>query len=193
MIPLASSQERLQLAREIHDGIAQDLVALGYEIDLVIADSYDHGNPTKEIRALRFSVDELIGKVRREMYTLRDQSQKSLQEELLEIATEICGDSLINTQISDFFIPPETAYIIKSIATELLRNSVKHARASEIELTLTNLENRTYLEVRDNGVGGANMESVRLGLKGIKEQIDFLNGALHINSLESGTRIAITL
>jgi signal transduction histidine kinase len=62
-----STPQRLQLARELHDGVAQDLVALGYELDLLLA-TVDLQSPTRKgIRSLRFRVDELISKVRREM------------------------------------------------------------------------------------------------------------------------------
>ena len=68
-----------------------------------------------------------------------------------------------------FFINEVIGDNIKVIATELLRNSVSHARASEIELHLSQIENHIYLEVRDNGIGGVTMESSRLGLIGIQE------------------------
>jgi two-component system, NarL family, sensor histidine kinase LiaS len=75
-----STPQRLQLARELHDGVAQDLVALGYELDLLLA-TVDLQSPTRKgIRSLRFRVDELISKVRREMYQLREANDESVQE-----------------------------------------------------------------------------------------------------------------
>jgi signal transduction histidine kinase len=82
---------------------------------------------------------------------------------------------------------------ITAIATELLRNSVRHSGGSEIEIFLSQVENHTYLEVRDNGVGGATLDSSRLGLIGIKERTEQLGGAFTYLSTNSGTCVAITL
>lgn len=188
-----SNAARLDLARELHDGIAQDLVALGYELDLLLAHSDPSNQSRKEIRGLRFRVDEMISKVRREMYALRDLKTESVQDYLSKIARQLCGSALTKVDIEDFFINEETGDIVRAIATELLRNSVSHARASAIELYLSQIENHIYLEVRDNGIGGVTMESSRLGLIGIQERVESFGGTLFYQSSELGTRISVTL
>lgn len=58
------------------------------------------------------------------------------------------------------------------------------------------VENRTYLEVSDNGVGGAQVNTSglgRLGLVGVKERVEQLHGQLEIISTENGTRIKVVL
>ena len=188
-----STPQRLQLARELHDGVAQDLVALGYELDLLLATT-DSGSPVRKgIRTLRFRVDELISKVRREMYQLREPGSESVQDILQRVAAEICAGRVLHLHISEFAIEPQLGKEITAIATELMRNSVRHSRGSEIELHLDQVENHTYLEVRDNGEGGATLESSRLGLIGIKERTEFIGGTFFYTSDSSGTRVAITL
>lgn len=188
-----SNVARLDLARELHDGIAQDLVALGYELDLLLARSDPSMQSRKEIRGMRFRVDEMISKVRREMYELRDLKMESAQDFLTKIAHQLCGSALTKVDIEEFFISEVLSDSVKVIATELLRNSVSHARASEIELHLSQIENHIYLEVRDNGIGGVTMESSRLGLIGIQERVESFGGTLIYQSTELGTRISVTL
>jgi len=188
-----STPQRLELARELHDGVAQDLVALGYELDLLLAATKPHEQTRKGIRSLRFQVDELIAKVRREMYQLREPGTISVQEKLTKVASQICGARLIRLEIAKFDIAPALGLEITAMATELLRNSVNHSRGSEIEIHLSQVENHTYLEVRDNGEGGATLKSSRLGLIGIKERAEKLGGAFTCHSDSSGTRVAITL
>lgn len=188
-----SNSVRLDLARELHDGIAQDLVALGYEVDLLLARSDTPIQLRKEIRGMRFRVDEMISKVRREMYALRDRKMESVQDFLIKLAQELCGSALTKVDIEEFLIDDDLSANIKAIATELLRNSVSHARASEIELRLSQIENHIYLEVRDNGMGGLTMESSRLGLIGIQERVESFGGTLNYHSTELGTRISVTL
>ncbi|CAB4586991.1 MAG: hypothetical protein F2571_01970 [Actinobacteria bacterium] len=188
-----SSTSRLDLAREIHDGIAQDLVALGYELDLLLASADLSKQSRAEVRGMRFHVDEIITKVRREMYQLRDLKEESVQDFLSKTAQELCGFTLTRLDIEDFIIKDELVPSVKVIAIELLRNCVTHARASEIEIHLSQLENHIYLEVRDNGKGGVSMESSRLGLIGIRERVENFGGTLAYVSNEFGSRISVTL
>ena len=194
-----SSPARIELARDLHDGIAQDLVALGYELDLLLGATESTVQSRREIRALRFKIDDLIAKVRREMYALRDPEVTTFQEALSDIVEEICGDLEVTQTISNFSIPNSYQSELKAIATELLRNAKVHSRASHIEILLKGVENRTYLEVSDNGVGGAQLNTShlgrlgRLGLVGVKERVEQLHGQLEIISTENGTRIKVVL
>ena len=188
-----STPTRLELARDIHDGIAQDLVALGYQLDLLLGKSDATLESRREIRTLRFRVDELISKVRREMYELRDPKTLSLQEDLAGVAMEICGEQLAKFEAAQFDIPAAIQSELRAIAIELLRNAKAHSRASQIELTLSAIENRTYLEVRDNGVGGAKVDISRLGLVGIAERVNSLNGNFEISTSEKGSSIKVFL
>jgi signal transduction histidine kinase len=191
-----SSPARIELARDLHDGLAQDLVALGYELDLLLGATESTVQSRREIRALRFKIDDLIAKVRREMYALRDPEVTTFQEALSELVEEICGDLQVTQTISQISIPNSYQSELKAIATELLRNAKVHSRASHIEVLLKGVENRTYLEVSDNGVGGAQVNTSRvgrLGLVGVKERVEQLHGQFEIISTENGTRIKVVL
>ena len=191
-----SDPARLELARDLHDGIAQDLVALGYELDLLLGATESTVESRREIRGLRFKVDGLISKVRHEMYALRDPKVVTFQDALSQLIHEICGDLQVTASISHFSIPNSYQTELKAIATELLRNAKFHSRASHIEVLLRGVENRTYLEVSENGVGGAQVNTSglgRLGLMGVKERVEKLHGQLEIISTENGTRIKVVL
>lgn len=191
-----SNSARIELARDLHDGIAQDLVALGYELDLLLGATESTVESRREIRGLRFKVDDLISKVRQEMYALRDFKEVSFQDELEELIADICGDLPVTQTIAYFSIPISYQPDLKAIATELLRNVKTHSGASHIEVLLKSVENRTYLEVSDNGVGGAQVNTShlgRLGLAGVKERVELLHGQLEIISSENGTRIKVVL
>ncbi len=194
-----SNSARIELARDLHDGIAQDLVALGYELDLLLGATESTVESRREIRGLRFKVDDLISKVRQEMYALRDFKEVSFQDELEELIADICGDLPVTQTIAYFSIPISYQPDLKAIATELLRNVKTHSGASHIEVLLKSVENRTYLEVSDNGVGGAQVNTShlgrlgRLGLAGVKERVELLHGQFEIISSENGTRIKVVL
>jgi signal transduction histidine kinase len=152
------NQRRVILAQELHDGIAQDLIGLGYSIDSLIATTQDV--KTKEsLRALRFTISELIEKVRQEIHQLRS-------------ASDLLED---NTQLDQHFE-------LLRVVSEVLRNVSEHSGASNLSLVIS-----------DDGVGGAHHKEGTFGLIGIQERITRLDGDIHIDSSQQGTKIRIEI
>ena len=56
------SAERLAIARELHDGIAQDLVGIGYSLDLLLADPESSQESRSQLRRARLEVDDVPGR-----------------------------------------------------------------------------------------------------------------------------------
>jgi len=107
------NNERVTLAQELHDGIAQDLVVLGFSIDQVI--SICHEAEVKDsLRQIRFSTTELIEKVRQQMHALRS-------SEPLMVPTG---------QVDTMF---ETLRIVQ----EVLRNIDQHSGATYFDIHIT--------------------------------------------------------
>jgi signal transduction histidine kinase len=107
------SDRRVILAQELHDGIAQDLVGLGFSIDALIATSYEL--PVKEsLRELRFAITDLINKVRLEIHELRSAS-----------------DLISGTQEKNY------NYEVLRVLSEILRNVSEHSHASHLSIQIT--------------------------------------------------------
>lgn len=152
------NNERVTLAQELHDGIAQELVALGFSIDALIADEIS-ADTKSSLRQLRFTITELIEKVRQEIHALR--------------SDEPMVDASSDTNVT---------YELQRIFLEILRNTQEHSQASSLTL-----------EVSDNGIGGAQKKIGSFGLTGIQERTAKLNGEIHIDSYEEGTKIRIQI
>ena len=105
--------ERVALAQELHDGIAQDLVALGFSIDALISQSQDLAVKSS-LRQLRFTVTELIDKVRSEIHALRSGSE-----------------SLASVTDTD------TTFEMQRVFLELIRNVQEHAQASALTVRVS--------------------------------------------------------
>jgi signal transduction histidine kinase len=152
------NQRRVTLAQELHDGIAQDLVGLGYSIDSLIADTQDMKSKDS-LRTVRFTITDLIEKVRQEIHQLRS-------------APDLLSE---NTQ-------KDLHFELQRVVSEVLRNISEHSGASTVTI-----------EISDNGVGGAHKKAGSFGLIGIQERITQLNGDIHIDSSQEGTKIRITV
>lgn len=185
--------ERVRIAQDLHDGIAQDLVALGYQFDLLLAQPEASNGVRNGLRTARFRIDELITKVRREIYDLRNLDEYSLAKRLFESGRDICGETLGICELEEVVGTLDQEETIYSIACELLRNSKNHSGASVIEISLSQNQNRLYLEIADNGSGGAKMNKERFGLQGIAEKVAATNGVFKLTSNNEGTRAQVTL
>ena len=152
------NQRRVTLAQELHDGIAQDLVGLGYSIDSLIADTQDMKSKDS-LRTVRFTITDLIEKVRQEIHQLRS-------------APDLLSE---NTQ-------KDLHFELQRVVSEVLRNISEHSGASTVTI-----------EISDNGVGGAQKKEGSFGLIGIQERITQLNGDVHIDSSQEGTKIRIEI
>lgn len=106
------NNERVTLAQELHDGIAQDLVVLGFSIDRAISQSQDT-ELKNSLRQIRFSTTDLIEKVRVQMHSLR-------------IAEPLVSSS---GQVDTMF---ETLRIVQ----EILRNIEKHSGAKNMDIQI---------------------------------------------------------
>ncbi len=107
------NNERVALAQELHDGIAQDLVALGFSIDALISESTTP-EIKRSLRQLRFSVTELIEKLRNEIHSLRT-----------------TGDPIVATTDTDL------THELQRIFLEILRNVQEHSKASSLTIEIT--------------------------------------------------------
>ena len=191
-----STPERLDVARELHDGIAQDLVALGYSLDLLLATDGLPQSARSSIRESRLQVDKLMRKVRSEIYNLRSQSQQSISTQMQSLISQEYSDFELELDIEPASAPPEVGYEIIAIAREILRNVRLHSRATRIGITLYPVNNRIYLQICDNGIGGAIMKDGRWGIMGISERIAKLDGSIVIennSATDLGVRITLLL
>jgi two-component system, NarL family, sensor histidine kinase LiaS len=107
------NNERVTLAQELHDGIAQDLVVLGFSIDHAISICHE-ADLKNSLRQIRFTTTELIEKVRQQMHELR--SSEPL------IAPTGQADAMFETL---------------RVVQEVLRNIEKHSGATYCDIQIT--------------------------------------------------------
>ena len=107
--------ERVRLAQDLHDGIAQDLVGLGYRIDALIAAIGTPNDIRSELRTLRFAMSDLVEKVRSEIFELRTNSANLISPSPYGSAS---------------------GYELEKIFSELLRNVETHSKATELQITV---------------------------------------------------------
>jgi signal transduction histidine kinase len=116
-------------------------------------------------------------------------AEHGLQEALTDIARDVGVPVDLEVTVPTQ-LPGPTAAAIYFICAEALTNSAKHAAASRVTAVITSGDGLVYVEVADDGIGGADA-GLGSGLSGLADRIETLGGMLQIESPPGrGTRLA---
>jgi signal transduction histidine kinase len=197
-------EERLQIARDIHDELGQQLTGLKMEISWLVKklDTKDETikGETKDILNL---IDETIKSVRRISSNLRPGILDDLgliaalewHSEEVEKRSGIKIDFKVNTAEPNLSVSAATALF--RIYQEALTNVVRHANANKVTSSLRMNNNSLILKVVDDGKGidpAISNNKKTLGLVGIRERTFILGGNYELNSEPGkGTEIIISI
>ena len=185
--------ERIKIAQELHDGIAQDLVALSYSLDLLLA-APDTPNDTRiEIRSILFKVSTIINSVRTEIFNLRAEELTSLEQSLQALLRELHSSIELKISEKDCALSTDVRQELLAISRELLRNTVKHSGASVIEIHIEKSENGVRYTYCDDGSGMNPSTNFGLGLSGVQERSASIGGELVMTNTPSGITFSIAI
>jgi len=184
------NSERTRLARELHDGLAQELAAFGYRLDQVIGDENLGNSNRSTLRELRLSLSSIINQVRDEIYELRSNKSKEFDQQLTEQIEALLADSQIKLEITgQLSIKPENKFELLRAIKELVLNAKRHANCSLISIQLT----KNMIVIKDNGQGGVTKKNNSYGIDGVKERLNLIGLTMQIDSNSSGTKITISI
>ena len=184
------NSERTRLARELHDGLAQELASLGYRLDQIIgSNNLDNINRTP-LRQIRFSISGLINQVRDEIFELRTNESKSFKAQLDQQLSIILSHTEITYEIDgEIEVKSDQRFELTRAVRELIINARRHADCSVIQIRLTS----NQIAIEDNGVGGVIEKQHSYGLLGIRERLAEIGAQIDIKSQSNGSTILISL
>jgi signal transduction histidine kinase len=187
----ATTEERNRLARDIHDGLAQRVVSLGYLADDVAATCEDPRtrNTAEELRS---EITRVISELRFSVFDLRhdlDQAD-SVSGALSEYVHELSSHSDLRVHLTlderGAQIPRRAQTELLHIAKEAIGNVHKHARAINVWVRLTVAEGDVRLVVEDDGVGGASPRAGHFGLHTMRERAARIDADLEVGARHDG-------
>jgi two-component system nitrate/nitrite sensor histidine kinase NarX len=197
-------QERTRLAREIHDGLAQTLGFL--KLQLAQMQNY---LAREEMERLRQSVDlcystlsEAYQEARQAIDGLRIWPKESgLAGWLEQTVSEFEEVSGLAVQMTEpelkTSLPPEVHAQLIRIVQEALSNIRKHAHAEQVWISVNEVEEDLWLEIRDDGQGFSPEDvtvPARHGLRGMRERAELIGADFQVVSRPGeGTRIRVRL
>jgi signal transduction histidine kinase len=188
----AGYQERRRLERDLHDGAQQRLVSLGMAIRL----AQRHDDATVDVNGLLDqSVAELgtaVAELRQIAHGLRP---SSLDDGLCHALATLAGNipMPVTLDMCADRLPDDVATTAYYVASEALANTVKHAQAATIGLSVVRTDGQVTVQIRDDGRGGARPRP-GAGLAGLADRIAAAGGTLRLFSPDGhGTLIEAVL
>lgn len=197
---VATAEERQRVAREIHDGIAQELVYLGYALDNAIADCEGRG-VQQSLLDVRAEVARVVGELRMSLFDLRSAVDPqaglgaALGEHVRSVGTRSGMTVHLSLTESTLRLPPDTEAELLRIAQEAIANARKHADASNLWVSYEVDPPFAVLVVEDDGRGLAQQpDGDRYGMRIMRERAERIRGVLDVGPrAEGGTRVRVRL
>lgn len=211
---MAREHERQSLARELHDDAVQQLIGIGYQIQLAqksLNSVPAQGTVAPVIEELGDMNENVIDVVRSLRMLIRELRPTGL-EHIGLIPTLLGYIKTLKTQHPTLTIrldaPPLNTYLSEDlimglfrVTQEAVRNTIRHADATTIEIKVQRVEQQIELSVTDNGKGfkvplmlEQLAEKNHYGLVGLTERVSLLGGKYRLTSEPGqGTNIWVTI
>jgi len=192
----AQEEERKRIAKDLHDGIVQQLGGLKLGLQRVFAD-----NKTKETKKLVRILDNSAKELRELSHKMmpRSLSELGLVPAMEDMLENSLGNTSIHYRFEHFGIitrfNENIEIAIYRIAQELVNNVIKHSKADKVNVQLFKTGNDVILIVEDNGKGiDILTQKQGIGLMNISSRLDTINGKVNFEpSPESGTLATIKI
>ena len=195
----ATVEERRRLSREIHDGIAQELVGLGFVIDDLVARSSD-AESRAELVDLRAEVTRMVSELRLSIFDLRSQIEPTagLGTALGDYVRQVGAMSgltvhlVLNEDVRR--LPVETEAELLRIAQEAIANARRHAQARNLWVTARVDPPHALLRVADDGIGLGTPRHDSYGLDIMHERAERIGATLDFRTrVGGGTIVEVNL
>jgi len=195
IVGAAVAEERLRLAREMHDEIGPSLASLGLSLDLAAMQQSERPDLAADLQVLRSNVTKLVDDVRETVADLRSAPGPTLTARILQATTLLDGTPEIVVDL-DERRPPRPALIgdLTAMVTEAMRNAHRHSKAAKV--IVTGRVDRAFgsCSIIDDGVGFDPLHEPHghFGLTGMRERAEKIGATIEFES-EPGTGTTVTV
>ena len=207
-VVLAQEEERKRISVDLHDSVAQWLVAASYHIQTCNHDMAGNNltRAQEELSSVGTTINKSLKELRRVVIGLRPPAldELGLTHALRKSVEELRSDGL-DGKFSEMGVPcrlPSSVEIAAyRIVQEALNNIRKHAGATQVNVRLQFLKEKLMVDISDNGKGfdlvrtlDSAVEVGHVGLAGMRQRVEMLGGNIKIKTGDGvGTSVVLTL
>ncbi len=198
-------KERQRLANDLHDNLGSTLVTVKLHFDHL---KNNHNNPKVEnIEELYSKTNNLLDEAYQKVRTIAHEknsgvmANQGLLPAIKKLANKVSAGNELYIEVQDYGLEERLDNTLEisifRMIQELITNIIKHAKATEVSISLTNHDSLLNIIIEDNGKGfDAKIlpEKDGMGLKSIEKRIEHLEGVFEIDStIGKGTNIIINI
>jgi signal transduction histidine kinase len=208
---LAATEERVRVARDLHDGVLQTLAGTALQLETV-SSLVDETPQAARERILE--IQRLLSAEQRELREFIQQLRPAtlgvpvrsaaLGTRLEELKARIERQWNLRVELSTAQldrVPDRLGYEVYRIVQEALVNAARHAHASVVRATVDAAAGEVAIDVTDDGRGFAfhgrhdlaELQAMGIGPVSLRERVAAQGGSLVVDSSETGSRLAIRL
>jgi signal transduction histidine kinase len=208
----AAGEERLRLARELHDGVLQSLTAASLQAQR--ARQIVATDPAEAVRRIARLEETILGEQQALRLAISDLKPGALLsaarvdcgERVREAAARVARQWEVRVHVD---VQPELTSVAHGVAHEIVRmvqealvNAVRHGRAREVSLALSESAGELRLTVAYEGRGFSgftgrhdleSLSAMNAGPRTLKERVASLGGSMVIDSRQKGARVEIAV
>ena len=179
-------KEKARIGRELHDGIAQEIVGVK------LAMHQQHADPKLIDELTRISLD--IRNISHELMplTLKEYGLKlAIEKKKKKILAPSGIQYEIHSSLPDERMANKIEITLYRIFQELAHNIIKHSHATEVLVQLRKMNNHILLVVEDNGKGMTEEKKNGIGISNLTSRVQLLDGNLQYDSSDNEGTTAI--
>ena len=198
---LATMEERQRLAREIHDGVAQEIASLGYAVDDLTATATTDLQRRK-LTDLRGELSRVVSELRLSIFDLRSEISGGLGSALSDYVREMGARSGMTVHLTLDQAPTrlrsEVETELMRIAQEAITNARKHSAAKNLWVDCRIRPPYARIVVSDDGMGMGTSRGDSYGLRIMRERADRISASLEVSGSTqqdraAGTTVTVTV
>ena len=194
VVAVASLEERCRLARDVHDGLAQEIAFIARNARLLP----EHGAEPELVDRILRGVARAQEESRRVIGALSARSDEPLERALEQAARDAARryGAAVDMDLADgIVLSPEEREAVVRIASEAVANAARHSGAEVLRVYLERLDAGMRLGIVDDGTGFDDEQPRRgFGLVTMKDRAEALGGKLRIDSRRgAGTKVELEL
>ncbi|WP_091039345.1 sensor histidine kinase [Glycomyces harbinensis] len=174
------AEERLRIARELHDLLGHQLTVLSLELEIA---SHRRGSERGEsVDRAKELARELLGDVRATVGEMREDDARL--REVLEAVVSDLPEPVVHLRIgASVAADAERTRLLVRCVQEVVTNAIRHARAENLWIDIVSEDGRLAFEARDDGVGAREVV-VGNGLRGMAERLESLGGTVRFSGAD---------
>jgi len=208
---LAIVEERIRVARDLHDGILQALTGIRLELQHVAATDRPGSTALPAANSRLVDLESAIATEQRELRRLIDDLRPSpglreespLNERLQALRSRIALEWRIPVSITmsppDLPVPPGCERDLPFMVHEGIVNAMKHGQPTRVAVTICSVDDELRITVEDDGRGfaftgvrtHASLAESNAGPRSLRERVTSLGGRIDIESTAAGSRVAL--